>query len=859
MSSSPALPSLSQLIAGKNARKSTRSPGNFNNGFSSARNLLAEFNQEDAPFTHLSNDSLAFESKNHVSDSTEEILEPDRMKEQVPEISGKCPPPKGRCKSGTSLRSKVSPHFPGSRLPPPQVEKLDGSDSRRSTKKPRKADQTKITNIKVRKPRICAGHEKKFKATDVTRGRAEEASKDREEAKDPKVDDLTTAEAEQGLGLMGAIKRRQAWTPVKNTSDRPDIRTEHAVAWSALIPGESPDLGELKDARFERLLGHFACSKIDRSESAASHVPRSPTIEAATKRRKLDLVSSKTLSIGKLISEKGGKSPKKRPQTITEKATAPFVSSNQIGTSTLLDYFASSAATEAAPLSFAAQERHGAEGGQEKPKKLAQKRRPKVKKKVKEVAKLHSPERALKAAREQDLLFGTSSQLAREESPTFIRTLQQAIKESENDDGSQTVSQEGESQLSAQSIASNGSCIRKAAASRNLWSAAARDDAGLLHNVDVVDLVDTPQAPRVRSNPIKAIDIQEGQQVPLGAIAQAIDKGWKAEEGVTATEILASLVIEENRATDPLPRSIAEASLRQRPKSKSPVKKKKIQDKGPAAKPQHAEMPNYDGFTDVDLRKAVTAFGFRSKKKREHLITLLKECWESKNRTALQSLPPNVSAPPMPTELGSETGPQASDSLKKRGRPPKNAVVASAPDDAKVASDAILKRPRGRPRKEVTEGSSRSKKHAKTPPKEMVTKGVEAPIAAASKPANQSSEPPRGRSRSSSHQDDQLVSTNSRSMKLSGSDLKDRFATITKAVKRTEPTHDAQNLTWYEKILLYDPIVLEDLADWLNKEGLARVQCVTMVTPLMVKQWCESQSICCLWKESLRGGTRARY
>lgn len=498
-------------------------------------------------------------------------------------------------------------------------------------------------------------------------------------------------------------------------------------------------------------------------------------------------------------------------------------------------------------------------GEQEKPRKSTQKSRPKAKKKAKEAVKLHSPERALKAAREQDLLFGTSSQLAREESPAFIRTLQQAIKESEHDDGSQIVSQGGESQISAQAISSNGSSIRQAVASRNLWSAAARDNAGLLHDVDVVDLVDTPQTLRVRPKPPKSTDIHEGQQAPLESVVQAIDESQKWVEGVPALETPASLVMEEDEAPSPLPRSIAEASLRQRPKSKSPVKIIRLPDQGPEAKSQDPEMPNYDGYTDINLRKAVTAFGLKSKKKREHLIALLKECWESKNRKVLQSLPPNVSAPPMPTKLGSETGPQASGSPKRRGRPSKGAVLDSAPVEAKVSSAALPKRPRGRPRKEVTGGSLRKKKQAKTPPQEMINEGEEAPVEAISKPADQPSEPSRGRSRGPSQQPDQLVSTSSRSMKLSGSELKALFATIAKAIKRTEPTHDAQNLTWYEKILLYDPIVLEDLADWLNKEGLANVQCITMVTPLLVKQWCESQSICCLWKENLRGGTRARH
>lgn len=297
MSSSPALPSLSQLIAGKTALKTNQSPRSTNIGFSSARDLLGELNKEKGPSTPLFDDSLILESDIRVSDSNDEVSEPDCMKEQAPENVDKRPPPKGRCKSGTSSKSTISPHFSGSRLSPQQNEKPDGSDSKEKSKNPRKANQTKITNTKVRKPGICAVSEKKAKATDERQGlakvgskasKATKSSKSCEEARDLEVKDLTlSAEVEQGLGLVEAIKRRQSWTPVKNTSNRPDTPTEHAVACSALSPRESPNLGELNEPRFEMLLGAFACSKIDRIESAAFHVPRNQTGEAITKRRKV--------------------------------------------------------------------------------------------------------------------------------------------------------------------------------------------------------------------------------------------------------------------------------------------------------------------------------------------------------------------------------------------------------------------------------------------------------------------------------------------------------------------------------------------------------------------------------------------
>ena len=102
---------------------------------------------------------------------------------------------------------------------------------------------------------------------------------------------------------------------------------------------------------------------------------------------------------------------------------------------------------------------------------------------------------------------------------------------------------------------------------------------------------------------------------------------------------------------------------------------------------------------------------------------------------------------------------------------------------------------------------------------------------------------------------------------------------------------------------MYDPIVLEDLTAWLHCQGVsmdilkgdnceqtkrpkkgkgkgkgkAPEQALELVDaggqrvdnrpeiekvdlkPTIVQKWCEHNSICCLWKEGLRGGVRQRY
>jgi hypothetical protein len=85
------------------------------------------------------------------------------------------------------------------------------------------------------------------------------------------------------------------------------------------------------------------------------------------------------------------------------------------------------------------------------------------------------------------------------------------------------------------------------------------------------------------------------------------------------------------------------------------------------------------------------------------------------------------------------------------------------------------------------------------------------------------------------------------------------FKHITKAVMNDTPSKDSSNPSWHEKVLLYDPIILDDLTVWLNTGALEKVGWDDEVDPKEVKKWCESKSICCLWRESLRNGTRNRY
>ena len=507
-----------------------------------------------------------------------------------------------------------------------------------------------------------------------------------------------------------------------------------------------------------------------------------------------------------------------------------------------------------------------------------------------QAAVLLPPDRALEKAGAQELLFGTSSQLARDDSPTFVRELQQAMKESESlvVDSPQVM---GESvTASVGSGSTNGSSSSLFTASRSLWSAAARDLNGSLHEAEVIDLSKTPrppsystagrslelpapiqqiQTPSIANNTtlpadrwtnVDDIATPEHQQPEphtdrivhkpihkIQMLSKASD-GTAPADGWTNIDDIASPENQQQEAQPDriLHKSLAEAASKNRPKSRSPVKKSKVKD----TRPKPPGMPNYEGFTSNQLGKQLKAYGLTDPKRRETQITLLENCWESKNRTALQSLEPNVNKPQQRADLSGELDAtakpaNASPAKKKRGRPPKQAEVNITKSQNESGSKPSPgSKPRGRPRKGATEKTTPTKKPAKSPakPKKSTSTSI---IPAAKQPCLPPSEipdsdaeipdsdaeatpraPPSHPVLPSIEPSTDFVTLSSPATNsapptpLSHTAL---LSKVTEAVKTYPPTHDMHNLTFYEKMLLYDPIVLEDLAAWLNTEGLTRV------------------------------------
>ncbi|MCJ1398608.1 5'-flap endonuclease [Xylographa trunciseda] len=756
----------------------------------------------------------------------------------------------------------------------------DGPVKKSRVRKSKGEGQTTIAKSRIIKPSVAHGSEDRAKSKETPIRKRPLPKTESILAEGSKRINIS----EEPLGLDVSIPRKRDWTPLrdddglnKSERDQPD--------GLARQPTIDAPVGNMPQAyHFSTLHGDFGYVQLP-NIATPSVAQRMVTGEAPTKRQKLELIDIPGGPPIILKPEKGRKIPKKKPQTITEKATADFRPVPlPIASSPIVQYLAQPTQN--------VDPRKPAEVTQIDD--IAEKRTRKVSvrtKKSKDIGTgakksapvLMMPEEAMKATKDQDLLFGTSSQLMREDSPSFVRDLQAAIKASESLDSIVNF-QDARSPKSRSSATS----LSVLAASRKLWSEAARDSQGELLDVEMVDMANTPNVQKSMSTAIntKPLRMEKGEIVPA-----IDDQTWKSvndfaspahkqmEAALSGFQVSGDDLHDSVRS---IPRSVAEAALRARTKSRSPVKTKKL----PAvSKEPTSEMPRFQAYTMNELGKAISGYGFKSIKSRDAMIALLEKCWESKNRLALQSLTPNTNTPNLAANGNAVNAekPYKKSPAKRRGRrskfdgvPTVEEVLATTSVEPSVSSP----KPRGRPRKNttltttteiITAGvgiaTSEMLPAPKTPPKSkrkapkaLVRDDIEDP----NPPPTPS--PPRRRTPLSPPQalslaNSALATTTNGSMNTTFSSQTQPalFAKITEAVTTFPPTHDPKNLTWYEKILLYDPIVLEDLATWLNTEGLGRVGVDEEVHPGAVRAWCEENSVCCLWKQNLRGGARKRY
>lgn len=643
----------------------------------------------------------------------------------------------------------------------------------------------------------------------------------------------SSGETLENIELVPAVPRRADWTPPR--ADKP------------IVLGSDPDTRELfssvERVSLSKDVFHTLYTQYGRRDSdLATNSSMTPQAELSRKRKRIELVStgreeetkrsereppsneSRRSNGEKRVVEPKAPVQKKKTRTITELATAPFAAPiaadcEMAGPATkdsMLDYFDSDGAVRALV------EHQSIVMSQRKPAAKEAKQPPKGKSKRKTGTQanpiLLSPSSALKQSSNQDFVFGTSSQLVQEDSPTTLRDLQAAIRASDSLNSDPFEDDVG----------------------RRLWHAAARDEDGELIGMDVVDLQNGP-ATTTEPNPTRTpgnrsfVDIDDLLNSPAGLGSGSNEP---LEPGQPNSPFFQSQATQKPGTNSSGSESSADAA---------------------SAKP----CPNYELFTDAQLTRQITSYGFKPVKKRAVMIALLSQCWASQHQGMSAS-----SAQPMSTsthtlaparQVPVQDVPKGAGALpRRRGRPKKNDTNTLSVAKSSTSKTTSPKRTRGGSKKEKTPPAPTavlSPKRRPARPRKASPASIEIPDSESGTPSPASSPDPVFSS--PPPLDLTIPDEGDMSLALSPTDSQtELFKHITKAVISAPRSKDPSQPSWHEKMLLYDPIILEDLASWLNSGELSRVGYDGEISPTDLKAWCESKSVICLWRQNSRGRER---
>lgn len=635
-----------------------------------------------------------------------------------------------------------------------------------------------------------------------------------------------TIETEVSAPTEVALPRRRDWTPppvedldnieLLSSSSEAPVSKElfQNMCQDFARPGEKEPIAK-PSAEIAEFLKKHKLNDLSENGQASGSTETSPTKPAVAKKKKI--------------------------RTITELAMAPYqlpdlddgIILTPGNTETLLKHFDIDGAVQAQAEHQRIVMDFQEEKGKGKKKKAPAKPR-KKKAGTAEDPILLSPNSAMKQASNVDFLFGTSSQLQSDEPAEVLRDLQAAIQASNraNDDDDDDDKS-------------------------GLWHKGARDVDGSLLIFKVVDSSDGVEPTKGSPSPAPEASTTDIDFPDISKICASTSQGGPSSLTMTQTT-QSQQAVPSSRTT--VPSSETPAAMAPPPPRPAPA---------PAPAPTAAtksKRPDLTILTDAQLSRKISSYGFKPMKRRTAMIALLEQCWDEQQ--------PADAVPTEPTTVGSSTkaAPASapaeaaiSPAKKPRGRPEKDAAATASTAPAAPASLAPESPKRGRPRKgSGSQSPVKAPKRAK-PASKATKKKVEiadsddeedalSVLAGRSSPDPVfSSPPPLDLYISEDPADMSLVNLSPTDQELS------TFTYITKAVTSAPRSTDPQNPSWHELMLMYTPVILEDLAVWLNAGELTRVGYDAEVSPLQVKQWCESKSVICLWRANRKGRSRKRY
>lgn len=603
-------------------------------------------------------------------------------------------------------------------------------------------------------------------------------------------------------------------------------------------------------------------------------------------------------------SPEKGKAPKKKPRTITDLVTGQYGPGDKESDSnaTKDNFFEPRISTTTVPLNDTpahdtnaptekpSRKRRSPKtqaseteevGAKAKAKSKSKKASAKSAAKPKPIAeKLLSPAAAMLRLNQQDVLFGTSSQLALEESPAMIRQIQVALKESERDADN----------ANSYSLLAQPSWPRlgKVQGKKGLWAASARDDDGgmLEHMQDMY----IPEPDRT-------------QDIPL-----LMDGTHDTPDDVRNESIEPSSFIDiDDIPRDPPPAITVSSDLPTPPRTSSRVSET------PKLSEDNYQMKDRE-FEDIDTFEQGLPPSNQNAESQHQFFDI--DEFDSPPSAQVQHSSVTKLRPPVSASVTKDGSP------KKRGRQPKQHSVvpkvsesktsiskpSSSKSRVKTKENAALSTPPGGSLRfidieEILDSEDdaleafsltppRIRKHADSGPLPLVS------LSPTTSPKKTRIGPPT-KTREVLQSDAQLMRVHCISTELlEWVNIKpDVFAQITTHIRSLPPTRDPANPTWHEKILMYDPLVLEDFTSYLNtstsicvfkkatqkqvkawnkqrkadgepelavdrgEDGKGDGEEVLAVEKeletYMVQAWCESLSVCCVWGEG-RGKSGAR-
>ena len=743
------------------------------------------------------------------------------------------------------------------------------------------------------------------------------------------------------LLLDKALSRRLDWTPPRRHFANVVGPDPEASPSRASFPG-----GLLESFEFE---GGTAQSSFNiRSNDEA--VP--------TKRRKLELIdhgsrkASNITAVPKPAAEtrisghasmKRNKSQKKRITTITGLATSKYFGEDQTegGARPMLEFLATTQARDIGDTEVPSPDTTKRKRAPKKPAKAKKKSLPK--------SILLSPESAMKAFDSQGMVFGSASQLVRDESPTFIRDTVEATKQSESSIIFTPIPTQVTIPSEPGSVTPRGlKGTSRFTMSRNLWASASRDEDNALLQVETIDLLDSPDlrlaftgkdamleptVPRHRESisPEKGLPLLRGGHVGRSAFTKS--KGWLDIDDISILTPGAHVMTKPftqtrtiHIASEPLGKR-AESPLHTSEARREGAKGNSLADEeevpmdtsvyvgaSHSTEPLEPQMPLFSGFTTGELSNQTKKYGFKPIKKREKMIEVLQSCWEAKHklnahRTSkmaaenvqdeevevathgdILSKVHGLATRPVPKVPKPKVPKAKKDESQTPAKPARRKAAAKAVEDVEGTP-----KPRKKVKPRTTKPVESTVEEVKVPRKRkvkatalseefvidisdiedsMIKGRHKAPIPIFKTGAQDvrdtvlqsatrlAAPPPTLPPRTSFEPE----SSTPRSVENATPDLPDINSQITDAVTKyvASPTRDHQrDPTWHEKILMYDPIVLEDLAAWLNTEGFGLIGEDREVSALEVRTWCEMKGVCCYgvgggWRGNVKGRAKAR-